>query len=197
MESAILLKKQLFALMKEKAYHEGEIKLASGKTSHYYIDARAVTLSAQGAYLVGHIIFDMVREFKVNAAGGPTLGADPIVGALALVSFQNNLPINTFLIRKNPKSHGRMLQVEGPALPAGADVVLLDDVATTGGSLVDAIEVLKKMDVGVRKAIVIVDREEGARENLAKLGCELSSVFKASEFFSEKYRPARDQKRSC
>ncbi len=196
MEPVTLLKKQLFALMREKAYREGEIKLASGKTSHYYIDARAVTLSAQGAYLIGHIVFDMIRDLKVHAAGGPTLGADPIVGALALVSFQNDFPINTFLIRKNPKSHGRMLQVEGPTLKAGDEVVLLDDVATTGGSLVDAIEVLKKMDVTARKAIVIVDREEGARESLAKLGCGLSSVFKASEFFSEKYRPARDQKRS-
>jgi orotate phosphoribosyltransferase len=188
MEPVLLLKKQLFALIKDKAYHEGEIKLASGKMSHYYIDARAVTLSAQGAYLVGHIVFDMIREFKVHAAGGPTLGADPIVGALALVSFQNHFPINTFLIRKNPKSHGRMLQVEGPPLKAGDGVVLLDDVATTGGSLIDAIEVLKKMDIPVRKAIVIVDREEGAQENLAKSGCDLLSVFKASEFFSEKYR---------
>lgn len=193
MEAVVDLKRQLFTLIKEKAYHEGEIKLASGKISHYYIDARAVTLSAKGAYLVGHIVFDMVRELKVNAAGGPTLGADPIVGALALVSFENNFPIDTFLIRKNPKSHGRMLQVEGPALQAGDSVVLLDDVATTGGSLVDAIGVLNKMNISAGKAIVIVDREEGARESLAKLGCELLSIFKASEFFSEKYRPLKDQ----
>ena len=177
------LKQRLYRLVKDKAYHEGEIKLASGKTSHYYIDARAVTLSSEGAYLVGSIIFNMVKELKVNAVGGPTLGADPIVGALAAISFQNQKPINTFLIRKNPKGHGRMLQVEGPALKAGDEVVLLDDVATTGGSLKDSIDILRKMNIRAKKAIVIVDRGEGAAESLAKDGCELISIFKASEFF--------------
>ena len=116
------LKKQLYDLIKEKAYHEGPIKLSSGKMGFYYIDARAVTLSAKGAYLVGQIVFDMVRSLKVKAAGGPTLGADPIVGALASVSYQQNMPLDTFLIRKTPKSHGRMLQVEGPELKAGDEV---------------------------------------------------------------------------
>jgi orotate phosphoribosyltransferase len=178
------LKTRLYSLIKEKAYHEGQIKLASGKTSHYYIDARAVTLSSEGAFLVGSIIFDLVRGLNVKAVGGPTLGADPMVGALAVVSFQNHTPINTFLIRKTPKSHGRMLQVEGPALEALDEVVLLDDVATTGGSLIDSIAILKKMDVRVKKAIVIVDRNEGAGGNLSKEGCELISIFKASDFFS-------------
>ena len=178
------LKDRLYRLIKDKAYHEGEIKLASGKTSHYYIDARAVTLESEGAFLVGRIVFEMVKNLKVAAVGGPTLGADPIVGALAAISFENKKPVNTFLIRKTPKSHGRMLQIEGPVLEAGDEVVLIDDVATTGGSLIDSIAILKKMNVAVKKAIVIVDREEGARENLVKEGCELVSIFKASEFFS-------------
>lgn len=186
MEKSKNLKDRLYRLIKDKAYHEGEIKLASGKTSHYYIDARAVTLSSEGAYLTASIIFDMVKALKVAAVGGPTLGADPIVGALAILGFQNNKPINTFLIRKTPKGHGRMQQIEGPALAAGNKVILLDDVATTGGSLIDSIALLKKDGVGVSKAIVIVDREEGAVENLAKVGCELISIFKASEFFSSK-----------
>ena len=180
------IRQQLYKLIKEKAYHEGQIKLASGKMSNYYLDARAVTLSSEGAYLVGNMIFDIVRDRQVAAVGGPTLGADPIVGALAVVSFQNNKPVNTFLIRKTPKAHGRMLQVEGPEIPASTEVVLLDDVATTGGSLIDSIEILKKMDISVKCAIVIIDREEGARENLAKADCELISLFKASEFFSSK-----------
>ena len=182
------IRQQLGKLIQEKAYHEGAIKLASGKVSPYYLDARAVTLSSEGAYCVGHILFDMVRDLGVAAVGGPTLGADPMVGALAAVSFLNHKPINTFLIRKTPKDHGRMLQVEGPALTAGEEVVLLDDVATTGGSLVEAMTILKKMDVSVRQAIVLIDREEGARENLAKHDCPLISVFKASEFFSSKIR---------
>ncbi len=180
------LRADLYRLVKEKAYHEGEIKLASGKTSHYYLDARAVTLSSEGAFLVGSIVFDMIKDLNIPAAGGPTLGADPIVGALAVISHQNNRPINTFLIRKTPKSHGRCLQVEGPDLQAGSEVVLLDDVATTGGSLVDAIDVLKKIGVSVKRAIVVVDRNEGAGENLAKKGCELFSIFQASEFFTSK-----------
>jgi orotate phosphoribosyltransferase len=180
------LRQRLKQLVKEKAYHEGPIKLASGKMSHYYLDARAVTLSSEGAYCVGHVLFDMIKDLKIVAAGGPTMGADPMVGALAVASFLNHKPINTFLVRKTPKSHGRMLQIEGPALNAGEAVVLLDDVATTGGSLIDAIEILKKIDVFVEQAIVLIDREEGASENLARYSCPLVSVFKASEFFSKK-----------
>lgn len=180
------IRQELYRLIKEKAYHEGEIKLASGKTSHYYLDARAVTLSSEGAYLVGSMIFDLVNKWNVASVGGPTLGADPIVGALAVISYENKKPVNTFLIRKTPKTHGRMLQVEGPEIPAESEVVLLDDVATTGGSLVDSISILKKMGISVKHAIVIIDRDEGARENLAKVGCELISLYKASEFFSSK-----------
>lgn len=186
MEKNTVLKEKLFALIKEKAYHEGPIKLASGKTSHYYIDARVITLSAGGSYLVGSLIFDLLKDAPFDALGGPTMGADPIVGAFATVSYQEGRPTNTFIIRKTPKAHGRMLQIEGPALKAGADVVLVDDVATTGGSLVDAIAILKKMNIHPRRAIVIVDREEGAAENLAKEGCVLSALFKASAFFSSK-----------
>ena len=182
------LKERLYRLMKEKAYHEGEIKLASGKMSHYYIDARAVTLSSEGAYLVGSIIFDLVKDLNIAAVGGPTLGADPMVGALAAISFQNKKPFDTFLIRKTAKTHGRMLQVEGPFLKEGSEIVLLDDVATTGGSLIDSIGILKKMGVLVKKAIVIVDRGEGAGENLSKVGCRLISIFKASDFFSPKLK---------
>lgn len=175
-------KERLFRLIKRDAYHEGEIKLASGKTSNYYIDARAVTLSAEGAFLCAGIVFELVKDKNIKAVGGPTLGADPIVGALASFSFQNNKPINTFLIRKTPKSHGRMLQVEGPELKPGEEVVLIDDVATTGGSIVDAISILKGMQVKVREAIVLVDRQDGAAETLSKHGCSLISIFKASEF---------------
>ncbi|MBI5873028.1 MAG: orotate phosphoribosyltransferase [Candidatus Omnitrophica bacterium] len=182
------LKEQLYRLVKEKAYHEGQIKLASGKMSHYYLDARAVTLSSEGAYLVGSIIFDLVKDLNVAAVGGPTLGADPMVGALAVMSYQNKRPINTFLIRKTPKAHGRMLQVEGPEIKSASEVVLLDDVATTGGSLIESIAILKKIGIVVRRAIVIIDRNEGAKENLSREGCELISIFQASEFFSSKIK---------
>jgi orotate phosphoribosyltransferase len=186
MEKKSVLKEKLFALIKEKAYREGQIKLASGKMSPYYIDARVITLSAGGAYLVAGLIWDLLKDASIDALGGPTMGADPIVGAFAAVSYQEGRPTNTFIIRKTPKAHGRMLQIEGPELKEGAEVVLVDDVATTGGSLVDAIAILKKMNIHPRRAIVIVDREEGAAENLAKEGCVLTALFKASEFFSSR-----------
>ncbi len=186
MEKQSVLREKLFTLIKEKAYHEGPIKLASGKMSHYYIDARVITLSAGGAYLVGSLIFTLLQETPIDALGGPTMGADPIVGAFAAVSYQQNRSTNTFIIRKTPKAHGRMLQVEGPELKEDAEVVLVDDVATTGGSLVDSIAILKKLNIHPKRAIVIVDREEGAVENLAREGCALTALFKASEFFSSK-----------
>jgi orotate phosphoribosyltransferase len=186
MEKTQDLKGRLYRLIKEKAYHEGEIKLASGKTSNYYIDARAVTLSSEGAYLVGRLLFDLVKDLNIEAVGGPTMGADPMVGALAAVSCQLKKPINAFLIRKTPKAHGRMRQVEGPEISEGAEVVLVDDVATTGGSLIDSIATLKNSGVCVKKAIVIVDREEGAADNLSQHGCQLISIFKASDFFSSR-----------
>jgi len=185
MESISSVREQLFRLIKEKGYHPGPIKLASGKVSDYYIDARAVTLSSEGAYCVGRLLLDLVKGEPVQAVGGPTLGADPMVGALAAVSFSQDHPVNTFLIRKTPKAHGRMLQVEGPSLEAGGCVVLVDDVATTGGSLIDAIAVLEKMDIKVKKAIVVVDREEGAARNLAEKGCVLTALFRASEFAAQ------------
>ncbi len=182
MENTSEIRERLFCLIKEEAYHPGRITLASGKVSDYYIDARAVTLSSEGAYCVGRLLFDLVKGEAVQAVGGPTLGADPMVGALAALSFERQKSINTFLIRKTPKAHGRMLQVEGPALEAGGCVILVDDVVTTGGSLIDAIAVLRKMDIKVKKAIVLVDREEGAAKNLAEKGCALVALFKASEF---------------
>jgi orotate phosphoribosyltransferase len=184
MEKTSDLKDQLYRLIKEKAYREGAIKLASGKTSDYYIDARAVTLSSEGAWLVGCLLFDLVKDWGIKAVGGPIMGADPMVGALAAISFQRKQPISAFLIRKTPKAHGRMRQVEGPGIPEGAEVVLVDDVATTGGSLIDSIVLLKNEGVSVKKAVVIVDREEGAAENLDKHGCRLISFFKASDFSS-------------
>ena len=118
MENTSQIRQRLFKLIKEKAYHPGPITLASGKVSDYYIDARAVTLASEGAYCVGRLLFDLVKDEPVQAVGGPTLGADPLVGALAAVSFQLQKPINTFLIRKTPKSHGRMLQEEATVFPA-------------------------------------------------------------------------------
>jgi orotate phosphoribosyltransferase len=176
------LKKQLFFLMKNNAFFREKITLSSGKQSDYYIDARLITLTSEGAYLAASIILDMVKNDDYQAIGGPTIGADPLVGAIATLGFINKKPIKTFIVRKKPKEHGKRRLIEGPALKAGSKVILIDDVATTGGSLVDAVNALRQEKVEVIKAIVIVDRQEGASQNLSKVNCPLESIFKAEEF---------------
>jgi orotate phosphoribosyltransferase len=174
-------REELRRIILKEAYFKEKIVLSSGKESDYYIDARLVTLSAKGAYLCGRIILDMVKGDKVDAVGGPTLGADPMVGAISVLSLQAGRPLNTFIIRKTPKAHGKQQQVEGPPLKAGSRVVLIDDVATTGKAFIESIDVLTDMGVQVCKAICIVDRGEGAREAVARRGCELIAIFDITE----------------
>jgi orotate phosphoribosyltransferase len=175
------LKTKLAALLKKEALKKGRFVLSSGKTSNYYLDGRIITLSPEGAYLVASIILEMIKGHDIDAAGGPTLGADPIVGAIAALSHINKVPINTFIVRKAAKEHGTQRQIEGPALKEGSRVILVDDVATTGKALVEAKDALNKIGVQVEKAIVIVDRQEGAKENLAAAGLELESIFKIED----------------
>ncbi len=172
---------RLLAIIHKEAYFREKIILSSGKESDYYIDARRVTLGAEGVYLCARLILDLIKNDKVDAIGGPTLGADPMVGALGVLSFQAGKPINTFIIRKAPKPHGKQQQVEGPLLSEGSRVVLIDDVATTGKAFLESIDVLTKMNIKTPKAICIVDRHEGAKEALKAKGCELVSLFDIAE----------------
>ena len=176
-----LKKRELLKLLKKDAYIEGKVTLSSGKTSDYYIDARRVTLNATGAYLCGRIILDLLKNEPFDAIGGPTLGADPLIGAIGVLSFQANKPINTFIVRKTPKVHGKQQRIEGPLLKKGTRVVLIDDVATTGKALIESIDVLAQIGVQVQKAICIVDRLEGAKEALAEKDCPLISIFNISD----------------
>jgi len=175
-------RKKLFRLLKTQAFFRGKFILSSGKESNFYLDARLVTLSAAGAYLTARIMLDMISEDQPDAIGGPTLGADPMVGAIACLSHQDGRPINTFIIRKQLKGHGKQQQVEGPLLKEGGSVVIIDDVATTGKAFVESIEVLQKMNINVKKAICVVDRGEGALEALAKYKVPLKSIFTLAEF---------------
>jgi len=177
-------KKQLLALLKKDAFCKEQITLSSGKQSDYYIDARRVTLHPQGVYLCAKIILEMIQDDNVIAVGGPTLGADPIVGAIASLSFQNKKPLNTFIVRKAPKPYGKQQQIEGPLLSKGARVVVIDDVATTGKSIIQSIEALRAVGVEVVKAVCIVDRNEGARQALAAVKCELVPLFDVAQFLT-------------
>lgn len=176
------LRARLLMLLKKKALKKGKFVLSSGKVSSYYLDGRAITLTPQGAYLAAEIILKMIKAEKIDAVGGPTLGADPIVGAIAALSYVNKFPVKTFIVRKAAKAHGTQRQIEGPQLKTGSRVILVDDVATTGKALIEAKEALDKAGVKADKAIVIVDRGEGARENLAKVGLELDAIFNIGDF---------------
>jgi len=176
------LKKDLHKLLEKEALRRGDFILSSGKKSNYYLDGRVITMTPEGAYLVGNIILEMAKGKGVEAIGGPTLGADPIVGAVACLAYQRDIPIKTFIVRKAAKEHGMAKQVEGPALVAGSKVILVDDVATTGKALIEAKEALDKIGVIAETAIVIVDRTEGARDNLAKVGLRLESIFSIKDF---------------
>ena len=175
-------KERLLEILRKDAFFKEKVILSSGKSSDFYIDARRVTLNAEGVYLCAKVILDMVKDDQVDAIGGPTLGADPIVGAIGVLSFQAHRPINTFIIRKAPKPYGKQQQIEGPLLKSESKIVLIDDVATTGKAFMESLDVLKKMGLKAPKAICIVDRNEGAKEMLASQGCQLLSMFTLKDF---------------
>jgi orotate phosphoribosyltransferase len=179
-------KAKLFDILKTQAFFRERITLSSGKESDHYFDARRVTLSAAGAFYTGKILLEMTKNEGVEAIGGPTLGADPMVGAVASISYQMGRPIKTFIIRKAPKAHGKQQQIEGPILSDGASVILIDDVATTGKAFLESLDVTDKMGIKVKKCICIIDRKEGAAEALAKRGCKLESIFTSTEFLNAK-----------
>ncbi len=172
---------RLLEIIKKEGYFKEKIILSSGKESDYYIDCRRVTLNPEGAFLSAKLILDLVKDDQFDAIGGPTLGADPFVGALGVVSFQSGKPINTFIIRKAPKAHGKQQQIEGPLIKENGTVILIDDVATTGKAFLESIDVLHKINIKTPKAVCLVDRREGAKEALAVRGCKLESVFDISE----------------
>ena len=175
------LKLRLKALLKKEALKKGRFVLSSGKISDYYLDGRVITLTPEGAYLVANIILELIKDKNIHAVGGPTLGADPIVGAIAVLSHLKNLPLKTFIVRKNAKDHGTKRQIEGPALKKNSRVILVDDVATTGKALIESRQALRQGGIRVIEAIVIVDRNEGARENMAKAGLKLKAIFSRPE----------------
>lgn len=160
-------RERLKELLRRKSVVRGSFTLASGKTSDYYIDCKLTTLDPEGAVLVGHTVLDLLEKegIQADAIGGPPIGAHPIVTAVAAVSHLRGKPLPAFLIRKEPKSHGREKQIEGP-VKKGARVVIVDDVCTGGGSTEAAIEAAKNAGLEVVAVISLVDREQGGSEKL-------------------------------
>ncbi|NPB04994.1 MAG: orotate phosphoribosyltransferase [Aquificae bacterium] len=181
------LKRRLFELIKERSLKvapEPVFKLASGKLSRYYLDLKRVTLDPEGGFLVGNLMFELIKPFGVSAVGGLTLGADPIAYATALTSYQKGHPIKPFVVRKEPKDHGTGRLIEGNLEP-GERVVVVEDVVTTASSALKAVRACRDQGLEVVAVCAVVDREEGGRENLKKEGLELYSLFKLSDFLTE------------
>ena len=177
-------KKRLLELLKEKALHLEKRTLTSGRVSNYYIDGKQVTLDPEGTFLTARLFLDMLRNTKVDAVGGLTLGADPIAASMAAISYVEANPIKAFIVRKTPKKHGMQRYIEGPNLDSSSRVAIVDDVVTTGGSILKAIEVVEKQGCKVVKVLAIVDRLEGAKENLAEKGYRLVSLFNRNDLLS-------------
>lgn len=176
-------KRDLLALIKKDALSFGETTLSSGAKSKYYIDTKMVTLSPQGAFLTANILFDMLKNDEFDSIGGMTIGADPIVGAFAISSYLENKPIRTFIVRKEPKEHGKQKWIEGP-IRNDDRVVVIDDVTTSGASLLKAIDIIKEQtDCEIVKAITLIDRLQDGKENLKKHGYDLISIFDKNDLF--------------
>ena len=178
-------KKRLFEILKTQAFFKGDFTLSSGKKSSYYLDARLVTLSAEGAFLCGKLIRALVNDKNPTAIGGPTLGADPMVGAVGAVSFLEGKPVKTFIIRKEAKGHGKGRMIEGPELTVADRIVVIDDVATTGKAFLHSIEALALDGLKPVVCACIIDRQDGAKEALAAKGVEFVSLFTAAEFLKD------------
>ena len=143
--------------------------------SRFYVNCKPTTLSARGMYLVGHLMFNEIKDSPVAAVGGLTFGADPIAVATAFASEINAKPINAFSIRKTRKDHGIIRWVEGDVQP-GQPVVIIDDVATTGGSTVKAIERARSEGLEVIRSVILVDRQEGGLDNIRQHAAEVSAI---------------------
>lgn len=178
-------RQRLLQLLKEKSFRSGEVVLASGKVSDFYIDCRQTCLNAEGHLLIGRLFFHKIRDLfpEAQAVGGPTLGADPMVSAVSLTSMLEGHPMHAFIVRKQSKGHGTGAWIEGMGnLEEGTQVVMLEDVVTSGGSVLKAISRAEESGLVVLGAMVLVDRLEGGREAIEKAGHRLESFYTRKDF---------------
>jgi orotate phosphoribosyltransferase len=177
------MKEELIDMLCRKSFKFSDkpiFKLVSGRMSRFYINCKPVTLCARGIFLAGHLLFEAIKDDKVTAIGGLTFGADPLAVATAFASELNAQPINAFSIRKTRKDHGMVRWIEGDIRP-GERVAIIDDVATTGGSTIKAIERARAERLEVVRAVIFVDRQEGGVENIRQHVSEVSSIVTRDE----------------
>ncbi len=172
------LKQKLLKIVNEKSIIRGPITLASGKKSSYYIDAKRTTLDRDGIVLAAKLFTQQLQD--IDSIGGPTMGADPFLGAVLYECWQQKIPLNAFIVRKQPKKHGTQQMIEGPLVP-GAKVAIIEDVITTGNSIYKAIEHVEKFGAKITKVLILVDREEGGVKFLEDKGYPVFPILKTSE----------------
>jgi orotate phosphoribosyltransferase len=178
---------ELFELIRTRSFGRGKIKLASGRESDYYIDMRPTTVHPAGATCVGELIVDALEGLSVDFVGGLEMGAVPIATAAAIASHRRGRDIGAFFVRKKPKDHGAKKLIEG--LPKGEslrgrNVVVVEDVTTTGGSALQAVAALREESANIVLVLTIVDRLEGAAETFAGEKLPFRALFTADEFLN-------------
>jgi orotate phosphoribosyltransferase len=174
-------RQSLQALIREKALQFGDFTLASGKKASYYLDCRQITLDAQGAKLVGASMLEQLASDLPDLVGGMAIGADPITAAILTLAGVRDLALRGVMVRKEPKQHGTGKLVEGP-FREGESIAIVEDVVTTGGSSLLAIERCEAVGLKVQRVLAIIDRLEGGREAFASRGYELTSLFTIRDF---------------
>lgn len=176
---------RLLELLRTLSFERRKVTLASGKESDFYVDCKRTALTAEGHVLIGRLLFDRVRQAKplVRGVGGLTLGADPIASAVALTSFLEGEPVDAFIVRKEPKGHGTGQWIEGrKTIPDGSRVAVIEDVVTTGGSALKAIERCRAENLEVVACYALVDRLEGGREAIEASGVPIEALFTRRDF---------------
>ena len=176
---------ELFELIRTRSFGRGKILLSSGRESDYYIDMRPTTVHPAGATCVGELVVDALEGVAVDFVGGLEMGAVPIATAAAIASHRRGRHIGAFFVRKKPKDHGAKKLIEG--LPKGEtlkgrNVVVIEDVTTTGGSAMQAVAALREEGANIVLVLTIVDRLEGASENFAAEGLRFRALYTADEF---------------
>ena len=175
-------REELLNMLKNDAYRKGEYTLSSGKQTDHYVNCKPVILTGKGLALTSLSLLECIEEDSV-AVGGLTLGADPLVSGVALTACLNDMDLSALIVRKEPKGHGTDAWIEGPVLPKGSKVTVLEDVITTGGSSIKAVEKLRDAGYVVNRVVSIVDRQLGGEADIAMCAAklELYSIFTLAE----------------
>jgi orotate phosphoribosyltransferase len=179
---------RLHDIIRRRSFGRGEVTLASGRKSDFYFNLKPTMLDPEGAALLAEVTYEALRDDELDYIGGLEMGAVPLAGAIAQLSWLKGHPIAAFFVRKKPKEHGARLAIEGLSRDEtleGKRIVVIEDVTTTGGSAMKAVEALREVGANVVLVLTMVDREEGANDTFAQAGLPFRSIYKASEFLRD------------